>query len=423
MPSTAATRREAGSGRAGAAPPPGWPSGPAHARPAPMDPGRGRRGRPRWPAVRRPRRPAARAVGPCQEPHRTPGSTRWPRWGPAPRCWRPPAPTGAGAGAAGCSWASACCCGAIGEVGSEFYWAAGREVPYPGWVDIFYLLAYPLHRSRRRCCSPGRAWGKFERTRSALDAAAGVVALSLVAWILYLDQAIVVRSRRPPCSRTGPTPSTRSATSSCCSPSWGSAFRRIERSLGPANCSPSAWPSPSTPSPTWSTSRSSAPTHVLRRDVARRGLAPRVRRPGRGRRGSPAAASAPRRARTPSSPSPASPWPTGPCWPSWSSSWRSESPGRRYLTLAWVALAALDRDPPVGGQPRDAGSGRSRARDAILASVSHDLRTPLAAVQGYSQLLAGDWDRYEDGERREMVRDHRGPGGAPEPAWSPTSST
>ena len=46
-----------------------------------------------------------------------------------------------------------------------------------------------------------------------------------------------------------------------------------------------------------------------------------------------------------------------------------------------------------------------RQRDAVLASVSHGLRTPLTAVQGYAQLLNLDWARFAEIERRQMVRD------------------
>ena len=46
-----------------------------------------------------------------------------------------------------------------------------------------------------------------------------------------------------------------------------------------------------------------------------------------------------------------------------------------------------------------------RQRDAVLASVSHGLRTPLTAVQGYAQLLRSDWARFVEDERRQMVGD------------------
>jgi signal transduction histidine kinase len=42
-------------------------------------------------------------------------------------------------------------------------------------------------------------------------------------------------------------------------------------------------------------------------------------------------------------------------------------------------------------------------RDAVLASVCHDLRTPLTAVQGYSQLLKEDWASQNVEEREEML--------------------
>ena len=80
----------------------------------------------------------------------------------------------------------------------------------------------------------------------------------------------------------------------------------------------------------------------------------------------------------------------------------SESPGRRYLTVAWLALGALT----VARQwvaTRETREVVEEGRDAVLASVSHDLRTPLSAVLGYSQILAGEWDRHSPSERQEML--------------------
>ena len=71
----------------------------------------------------------------------------------------------------------------------------------------------------------------------------------------------------------------------------------------------------------------------------------------------------------------------------------TEPPGRRYSTLAWLALAGLI----VARQwlaTRETREEVEAGRDAVLASVSHDLRTPLTAVRGYSQILAEQWDRH-----------------------------
>jgi signal transduction histidine kinase len=42
-------------------------------------------------------------------------------------------------------------------------------------------------------------------------------------------------------------------------------------------------------------------------------------------------------------------------------------------------------------------------RDQLLASLSHDIRTPLTVVSGFSEVLAGSWDVLSEPERREMV--------------------
>ncbi len=42
-------------------------------------------------------------------------------------------------------------------------------------------------------------------------------------------------------------------------------------------------------------------------------------------------------------------------------------------------------------------------RDQMLASISHDLRTPLTAVSGFSQVLSSSWGSIDEPERRELV--------------------
>ena len=42
-------------------------------------------------------------------------------------------------------------------------------------------------------------------------------------------------------------------------------------------------------------------------------------------------------------------------------------------------------------------------RDQLLASISHDLRTPLTAVAGFSEVLSTSWEQLADEERQEMI--------------------
>lgn len=44
-----------------------------------------------------------------------------------------------------------------------------------------------------------------------------------------------------------------------------------------------------------------------------------------------------------------------------------------------------------------------RSKDEFIASVSHELRTPLTAVVGLAHELRSDWERFGDGEGRELV--------------------
>lgn len=48
---------------------------------------------------------------------------------------------------------------------------------------------------------------------------------------------------------------------------------------------------------------------------------------------------------------------------------------------------------------------RERLRSTLLRSVAHDLRSPLTALSGAGNLLADDYERLSDGERRRLARD------------------
>jgi signal transduction histidine kinase len=73
----------------------------------------------------------------------------------------------------------------------EYVWET--EVPYPGWADGFYVAGYPLvffgilflpHVKGRR----------LERVRLTMDATAGAVAVAAIMWVTYLSDQIYIDS-------------------------------------------------------------------------------------------------------------------------------------------------------------------------------------------------------------------------------------
>ena len=61
-----------------------------------------------------------------------------------------------------------------------------------------------------------------------------------------------------------------------------------------------------------------------------------------------------------------------------------------------------------GCDPRHArrqpgGPARHRAGIEIVSTVSHELRSPLTSVKGYTGLLLSRWDRLQDDQKREML--------------------
>lgn len=75
------------------------------------------------------------------------------------------------------------------------------------------------------------------------------------------------------------------------------------------------------------------------------------------------------------------------------------------LTLAGQVTSALERDR-LSQQVRTAldAAETERMRSALLSSVSHDLRTPLAAIAGSSSSLLDTSGHLTDGIRRELYR-------------------
>ncbi|MBM3957686.1 MAG: HAMP domain-containing histidine kinase, partial [Gemmatimonadetes bacterium] len=284
----------------------------------------------------------------------------------------------------------------IGEAGSEVYWAFGREVPYPGWVDIFYLLGYPL-LAIGVVLLPRPRLGKYERTRSALDAAAGIIALSLITWTVYLDRAISF----------DPEASLFTNWVNALYPIGdavlllavlGLALRRTERRLGiqlaalivalllnagadivyftaiaSAEYTTGMWIDglwllgyAAFAAAAWLELRPSQPATDLTAQ-SRGGVAyvPVVALLGM--------------------------------------VLTSEHSTHRLQVVAWLVVAVIIviRQWVVA---REAKELAAEGRDTVLTSVSHDLRIPLSVVQGYAQLLAKDWDSFADAERQEMAR-------------------
>jgi signal transduction histidine kinase len=287
----------------------------------------------------------------------------------------------------------------IAEVGFQVYWTVGREVPYPSWMDVFYLAGYPM-LGAGVLLLPHAPLGKFERTRSLLDAAIGAVGLSLVAWLTYLHGVVAFDSEASLLEN------------------WinalypigdlllliaimALAFRRSQRrfdlelllvgaallltavadmAYAPLVNADAYWDGMWLDGLWLLAYASFAATAWVILQPSR----PRADPHGRYLR----------RLLIPYAPVLALPviiMVRG-------------DVAFRYLTPFVVVLVVLmiTRQWMATREVREI---TERQRDGILASVSHELRTPLTAVQGYSQLLSGNWARFDEGERRQMVGD------------------
>ncbi|MEX2622547.1 MAG: HAMP domain-containing sensor histidine kinase [Acidimicrobiia bacterium] len=81
-------------------------------------------------------------------------------------------------------------CWGVGELIWQYYAAVlGQDVPYPGWADLFYVVAYPIMFAGVLML-PHVQPRKWERARLSLDAMAGTVALAAIVWTFYLRDAI-----------------------------------------------------------------------------------------------------------------------------------------------------------------------------------------------------------------------------------------
>jgi signal transduction histidine kinase len=75
--------------------------------------------------------------------------------------------------------------------------------------------------------------------------------------------------------------------------------------------------------------------------------------------------------------------------------------GNRARDLSRVVVSILDLTQLRAAQRR---LERLVAdKDRFIASVSHELRTPLSAVLGLSEELANRWDRFDEGETKELI--------------------
>jgi signal transduction histidine kinase len=76
-----------------------------------------------------------------------------------------------------------------------------------------------------------------------------------------------------------------------------------------------------------------------------------------------------------------------------------------------LVCASYVREEPLGRVHRvvvtlRGGGARERAdrqRADLVATVAHELRTPLSAVKGFTTTLLRRWDRFSDAQRREML--------------------
>jgi signal transduction histidine kinase len=287
----------------------------------------------------------------------------------------------------------------VAEVGWQSYLAAGREVPYPSWLDVFYLVAYPLVGAGVLLL-PRFRLGKFERARSLLDAGVGVTALSLVLWITYLDKAVVFDSGLPFLEN------------------WVNvlypigdlvllltvmalAFRRTDRRFGPELFAVGAALLLNAVADLAYFALAAADSYAdgswldglwLLGYAAFAAAAWAILRPT-------GSATTPhsrdlRRVIVAYGPVVALPI----------AILLYGVPNLRMLTIFGAVLVALAMTRQWVAT-REMKEVAERQRDAVLASVSHGLRTPLTAVQGYAQLLRADWARLADDERRQMMGD------------------
>jgi len=82
------------------------------------------------------------------------------------------------------------------------------------------------------------------------------------------------------------------------------------------------------------------------------------------------------------------------------------SPGRElFVSSSYVRAQRLGRVHRVVVTLRPAASRErwDRSRAELVATVAHELRSPLTGVKGFTSTLLNRWDRFTDAQRRELV--------------------
>jgi signal transduction histidine kinase len=73
------------------------------------------------------------------------------------------------------------------------------------------------------------------------------------------------------------------------------------------------------------------------------------------------------------------------------------------VTASRVAGGPLDGGLVLSLRRNDARRRRDAARADLVSTVSHELRSPLTSVKGFTKTLLAKWDRFTDDQKRQML--------------------